>query len=120
MAENWPGTLPQRLLREGNSGSLGDGLVETQPDIGPPISRTRSTAVVDELAGTMLLSEAQLSTLKTFYRTTLGQGALAFNFPDQSAANTLALMKFPKGRGPRWSEVGPDLYRVQISLVVLP
>lgn len=120
MAEGWPLTLPQRFLREGNSFTLGDGLIETQPDIGPPISRPRSTAVVDEIAGAMMLTEAQLVTLKAFYRVALAQGALAFNFPDQSTANGSILVKFGKGRAPRWSESAPDTYRVQFTLMVLP
>lgn len=119
-AETWPIGFPQKLLREDNSGRLGDGLIETQPDIGPPISRPRSTAVVDELAGSVLLTEAQLGQLKTFFRVTLAQGALPFYFPDQTTANDPVLVKFPKGRAPSWREVGPDTYRVQLTLSVLP
>ena len=68
----------------------------------------------------MMFSESGLADLKAFYRATLAGGSLPFNFPDQTAANNPVLVKFSKGRAPRWSEVGPDVYRVQISLLVLP
>jgi hypothetical protein len=120
MADVWPADFPQKLLRAGNSGSLGDAQLEMQPDVGPPITRPRSSAVVDTLAGAMMFSEAGLAELKDFFRVTLMNGALPFLFPDQTSAQTPVLVKFPKGQGPRWNESGPDTYRVQISLMVLP
>lgn len=119
MVDAWPITLPQKLQRAGNSGSVGDGLVEYQPDYGPPIARVRTNAVVDMLGGNMNVSKTQLATLRSFYRSTLMQGALPFTFPDPEGGADL-LVRFPKGKGPSWSEVGPDLYRVGITLAVLP
>ncbi len=117
-ADNWPLTLPQYLDLAGNSAGMGNGVVETQPDIGPPISRTRTNVVVDAIAGTMKISEAQLAILKTFFRTTLGQGALPFYFPDQTLANNPALMKFVSP--PTWTVLTLDLYQVSLALLVLP
>lgn len=120
MVDSWPVGFPQRFNRAGNSGGLGDGLIETQPDIGPPISRRRTTAVVDMLAGSMNFSDSELASLKFFYRTTLLMGSLPFDFPDQTTANTATLVKFQRGKPLTWSEVGPDNYLVQMSLLVLP
>jgi hypothetical protein len=117
--DSWPDSLPQRLLREGNSEGLGDGLIETQPDAGPPQSRQRFSATAGSLAGAMNCSGAQLDTLLTFFRTTVSGGSLPFNFPNQRGAGEI-LVKFAKGGQPQWSETGPDVYRVSINLVTLP
>lgn len=115
----WPELLPQKLLREGNSEGLGDGLIETQPDQGPPISRPRSTAVTRPLAGAINCSGAQLDALIAFYNVELAMGALPFTFPAPRGGGSL-LVKFLKGSQPTWSETGPDVYRVPISLLILP
>lgn len=119
MPDVWPVSLPQELMRAGNSGGLGDGLIETQPDSGPPTSRPRFSAIAEPLAGAMNMTTAQLAALKTFYKTTLAQGALPFTFPDPLGGDDI-LVKFPKGSQPTWQEVAPDTYRVAISLLILP
>ena len=44
MVDAWPETLPQ-CLNVGYAEGIGDNLIETQPDVGPPISRRRASAV---------------------------------------------------------------------------
>lgn len=119
MASAWPGTLPQALQSDIFSEGVADGLIETQPDIGPPISRLRSTASVRQMSGTMLVTSAQIATLKTFVNTTLIGGSLPFNFPDQLQAGTL-LVKFPKGSLPKWTALGGDNYLLNLTLSILP
>jgi hypothetical protein len=118
MADAWPAELPQCFI-VGYSDGEGDGLIETQPDIGPPISRRRSTAVTRPLAGSMKMTRAQIAILKTFFETTILGGSLPFTFNDPTAGGTI-LVKFLKGSQPSWQQIAAGVYRVNISLVVLP
>lgn len=120
MADPWPLTLPQCFIR-GYSEGLADALAEVQPDTGPPISRARSSAMPRPLSGQMRMTRAQIAALKTFYEVTLDRGALPFEFPDPTAVGggTL-LVKFAKGDQPSWQETAGGVYRVSISLTVLP
>ena len=119
MVDAWPTGLPQDLEQSGFSESVGDGVLEYQPDQGPTISRRRTTAVMRPLSGTVQMSPDQIATLRTFFDVTIMGGALPFEFPDQVQDGTL-LVKFPKGSGPSWSALSGDIYRVQLSLMVLP
>lgn len=65
------------------------------------------------------MTAAEVGVLRTFFDKTLLGGALPFQFPDQIQDGTL-LVKFKKGGGPSWSAVSDHLYRVQITLIVLP
>ncbi len=118
MADNWPANLPQCFV-VGYSDGLGDGLIEAQPDVGPPISRRRSSAAVRPLSGSMRMTRAQIATLKTFFDTTLLGGSLPFNFTDPTYGSTI-LVKFAKGKQPTWQQSAPGIYRVNINLAVLP
>lgn len=118
MVDAWPAGLPQCLV-VGYSDGEGDGLVEYSPDMGPPISRQRSTAVTRPLSGSMRMTRAQIAILNTFVKTTLLGGSLPFNFTDPTFGGTI-LVKFPKGSLPSWQQTGPGKYRVNISLSVLP
>lgn len=119
MADTWPATLPQ-CFAVGYSEGLGDNLAEYQPDIGPPISRRRSSAATRPLSGQMKLTRAQRATLKTFFEVTLDQGALAFEFPDPASAGDTLLVKFAKGDAPTFQQIAPGFYRVTLQLTVLP
>lgn len=118
MAETWPADLPQCFVL-GYSEAVADGLVETQPEIGPPISRSRTSSAPRPLSGQMRMTRAQIATLRTFVDETIGRGALAFEFPDPTADGTL-LVKFQKGSLPGWQQTAPGVYLVNIVLLVLP
>lgn len=119
MADPWPETLPQCFI-VGYSEGLPDGVAEVQPDLGPPISRGRSSSMARPLSGQMRMTRAQLATLKTFVAVTLDRGALPFEFPDPTVIGETLLVKFAKGDLPSWQQTAAGVYRVGISLTVLP
>jgi hypothetical protein len=119
MVDAWPAELPQEIEQNGFSEAVGDGVLEYQPDQGPSISRRRTSAVMRPLSGTMQMTAPQIVALLAFFDTTLMGGSLPFEFPDQIQDGTL-LVKFPKGAGPSWAALSDDLYRVQLSMMVLP
>lgn len=123
MIDVWPVSLPQAFEISGYSEGVADRLLEVQPDMGPPISRQRSTAAPRPANGTMVVDEAQLSAFKTFFNTTLLGGSLPFTFPAQVDAGSPAvgwLAKFTKAALPRWSPLGGGYWRLSLSLTILP
>lgn len=119
MVDAWPGTLPQLLQMSGASLGVGDALVEYAPDIGPPITRRRTTAIVRPLNGAMMLSDVQVGYFETFFYTNLLHGSLPFNFPDPRTGATL-LVKFTKKQLPGYTPQGGNNYLLSMSLQVLP
>lgn len=119
MADAWPATLPQCLV-VGYAEGLADNVLEYQPDIGPPITRRRSSTATRPLSGQMKMTRAQIAILKSFFEVTLDEGALPFEFPDPTATGETLLVKFPKGSQPSWQQIGGGVYRVAIALTVLP
>lgn len=119
MAESWPATLPQCLVL-GYGEGLADNLLEYKPDIGPPISRRRSSAATRPLSGQMRMTRAQIAILRSFYEGTLDQGALPFEFPDPTAIGETLLVKFMKGSAPSWQQTAAGVYRVSLQVAVLP
>lgn len=123
MVDAWPGSLPQAFEQSGYGEGVADMLTEVQPDTGPPITRRRSTAATRPVGGSMVLTSAQLSALKTFFNTTLLGGSLPFTFPAQVDAGSPAvdwLVKFTKSALPKWTPLGGDYWRASFGLTVLP
>lgn len=119
MVDAWPVDLPQCFSLP-FSESEGDGVFEYQPDQGPPISRRRTSAVTRPLSGTMRMSGDQLASMRAFRNGVLLSGALPFEFPDQTVHGNTLLVRFVKGSPPSWQRIGPDSWRVSISLMVMP
>jgi phage-related protein len=79
MTNTWPSTLPSPL-----SGTLEKGdvspWVSDGSEVGAPRRRKRFTRSLATFKFDMLLSEAQLATLETFYTTTLDHGVENFEW----------------------------------------
>ncbi|EAQ34486.1 hypothetical protein NB311A_12112 [Nitrobacter sp. Nb-311A] len=120
MVDAWPETLPRYLLLDSFREGLADSVLEYAPDVGPPISRRRTTAATRPMSGQMVMTGAQFETLRTFFDETLLGGSLPFEFPSQTAADETLLVKFPKGSAPTRFRLSNSLYRVDLTLMVLP
>ena len=81
-AINWPSTLPQSFQQSSYSESPQSGLIRTNMDSGPPKVRRRFTALVTTYKGSMILTNTQVATFKSFFTSTIKYGSLSFNFPD--------------------------------------
>lgn len=78
----WPTDVPYRAQINTLTGGPQDGVLRTKGDVGPPIMRNRYTGIVHQYSWSILMSLAQLEEFKTFYHTTLGNGALGFDLDD--------------------------------------
>jgi len=86
--EVWPSSLPQDFNVSGFADSLADGLIKDEYNVGPPSYRRRTTAAPADFSGMMVLTTADWIALRTFFHTTLFDGALRFLFPPQATTDT--------------------------------
>jgi hypothetical protein len=75
----WPATLPQKLPKEVREDGV-DGREAFQPDSGPAIAVRRYTATPRVISFEHVLSVTQAAALETFYKTTLKEGVLEFDW----------------------------------------
>lgn len=113
----WPLTLQQKV--EGGDFELvfGDTLLKSDVDVGPAKVRSRYTDGVDQYKGSILLSSTEYDDLKTFYKTTLNNGANYFDWVDP-IDDSAAQFRFVTP--PRISHLGGGEFRVAMSLEKLP
>jgi len=84
----WPAYLPKTLLMENLAAKRSSNVIRTRMDAGPQKTRRRYTASTKVFTGRMLLSAEQRFELEWFYRFTLADGALRFNFTDPQTLET--------------------------------
>lgn len=117
MAELWPPSLPQKLNVQGHQFTFGDPAVRSSPTVGPSKVRPRSSAVSSPLSGQMMMTTAQLATLRTFYNTTV-RGADVFIFPDPEGGTALNC-RFTAGPSVS-ATVATGIWSVGLPLEVIP
>jgi len=118
MVDAWPATLPQKVLSDGFSQSIGDGRVRYKPDTGPALTRRRSTAMPKAMPCSIDVDDDQWDDLIEFGEATLLSWSLPFTFPDPAGGSDL-LVRFGDGLPSRTERV-PGTWRVQMLLEILP
>lgn len=113
----WPGTLPQDPLLGSFSESGQGATVRTQMDAGPAKVRQRFTVEVRNISVELTMTGAQLATFDAFWATTLGYGALAFDWTD---FRTLAAQTYRFVSRPSYAALGGDVWRVSFQLETVP
>lgn len=113
----WPASLPQEVLRDGYSEQRQSGVVRTSMDTGPDFVRRRTTATVRSVSAQIVLTGAEVETLRTFFETTLLMGSDAFDWTDPIGGAAVS-MRFREA--PRITAIGGDHYTVSLQLEILP
>lgn len=121
MAITWPGGLPQ------GDAAIGDNLIEegedrvlyTKTTAGPGKLRPKYTIGPAKCSIPMVLTEAQVTTLMTFYNTTLYGGALAFDWVHPRTGLDQRF-RFQPGVVPAVQMIVPDRHRVTLYLEMIP
>ena len=83
----WPSDLPQKPIQDGYQEGLADNTIRSKPDVGYAKVRRRSTAVNDPIKMQIVCTQAQWSSVKYFYRTTLA-ASLPFTWTHPSDGTT--------------------------------
>ncbi len=117
----WPGTLPTTPLRDSyREGQQQGAAIRTPTESGPPKQRNRFRARVKTYQVTWEMTGAQLDTFWTFYRDTLGNGALPFDGLPTPRTLAVANHRFNVDQPPEAVASGHDSYDVTALLEVLP
>ena len=117
----WPGTLPTIPLRDSYvEGQQRGAAIRSPTDTGPPKQRNRFTAQVRQYRVTWEMSGSQLDTFWTFYRATLGNGALQFDGLPTPRTGAVANHRFNVAEDVQVTSIGHDSYAVTALLEVLP
>jgi len=112
----WPASLPQSPNRESYDDTPRDSVLRSDFD-GYTKQRNRFTAVIHDVTERYTISKEQFETFKTFYFTTLKNGALEFDKPDFETG----LNRLYRFTGPYTREfLANDLVRLTINLEKLP
>ena len=114
----WPASLPEYVQVAGYGEVFAKNSIATPNDMGPPDVRPRGTAALEQIQFGAAMSGAQVSTLKTFYDTTLSYGTKPFDWvhPRTRADRTFSFLGTP----PTVSAVGPDEFQVSFTLHMKP
>lgn len=105
----WPGTLPAKPLEGSYSDQRVPNVVEFGTDVGPTLRRRRQTATGNDLTGTMHLTQAQKTTLDSFFKTDCADGALAFTMTDWELGTTAT---FTWNAVPAFSRIPQGIYYI--------
>lgn len=114
MAAAWPGSLPTVSQRDGWEDSVALGVVAFQPDVGPSITRRRTSYAPDTVRKTWWMSKAQVLTFRDFIKDDLKMGSLPFTYTDELLGSSD--FKLVPGSEPSISNLGPDLFTVSVTL----
>ncbi len=98
----WPASLPQ-LPFAGVTAADADAVVRSPMDSGPPTRRNRFTSHMQNVKMPMVLDGDEKVIFDTFFRSTLGNGALAFDWVDLVDGSTVS-MAFASP--PSWALIG--------------
>lgn len=139
----WPETLPQRVSVDGYSRGAADGRLFQSMEKGPPKVRLRTAAAVRPMQASILVEADQLAAFENFWIGDLSRGVKPFYMPD-NVFDAQELSAEPTDLGPLLTEddspilldsfwfvqfgeeayqvsaVGPTLFRVAFSFLVLP
>jgi hypothetical protein len=89
MVALWPLTLPQSFLVEGFTQEATDNVIRSATESGPSKARRRYTAAVEPFTGKMIMTIAQYTIFRNFYRNDIQDGALPFTMPDDVEGGTM-------------------------------
>ena len=117
--DEWPVSLPQWVLRDGYRESEPDVLYGFQPDEGPAKQRPMFTVAILPFFLTVELDLDQVATFDTFYRDTLKDGTIPFNWVHPRSGVTIAF-RFVGGQPQKVKLMGARNYRVSMILEVMP
>lgn len=111
---DWPISLQEKLDVSGFEYIQGNTRVATDMDVGPKKVRARFTDGIDRYQCQVTLDFTDVATFKTFYKTTLGNGTLPFNFDDPFTEQP-AVFRFAPDQEPIIRPLGGRTFTLSMS-----
>lgn len=118
----WPLSLPQEAKLAEVEQELGEQTVRSAVDVGPALVRQRISTGIDTFPIALWLTATQYLEFIEFYRTSIGGGALAFQWKNPLTGNPADLRITSKPRlKPMSSRTAPSLhFRCSFSVEIMP
>lgn len=118
--DTWPTTndMPQYFMYSGYAQRRQSNIIRSPMGYGPAKVRRRTTAAIEVVNASSVLTTAQKDDLVTFYETTLTDGSEAFNHPNNPIDGTTVEMRFTAPI--QWSRKGPNSWLAVMNLEILP
>jgi len=113
----WPSTIPDKPLVDAYNETPPRDVVKSPMDVGPAKMRRRTTSGVRKFSVTMMMTDAEVADLDTFYETTTRNGVLRFDLENPRTGTTVE-MRFMEA--PKYKLVSEDDYEVSMKLEALP
>jgi hypothetical protein len=115
----WPGTLPQAPMREGYSVDQENPKVSTQMEDGPDVDRLRKLYLRTSISAKYLMTPAQATTFKAFWKVDLNRGVSDFTIPVWTMEAAGYVNKTARIEGaPKWEYIGPSHSAVMLNIKV--
>ena len=114
---SWPPSLPQTPRISGYSQTEKSGTIRSPMGYGPDKTRRRTTATIQPVTCSLILTDAQKTALIAFYNTDTVNGAVSFDWVDHlngGAASYRFLAPIS------WASAGCNLWLAGMSLEILP
>lgn len=113
----WPTSLPQVVNKSGFNYKPGDTTIRSEMEVGPDKIRRRSTRPVDTMSLTMNVTQAQYTTLYTFWDVDLNGGVnqFVFNHPITGVAKYCRMVGPPS-----FTPLGGVNFIAQMTFEILP
>lgn len=115
----WDTTLPQFVNTTGYTEQEQIAKLESAMDTGPAYMRSLYTAVPIKFSITLTLTNAQVDTLRYFYKVTCKNGTLAFNWVHPRKPEEAVVMRFI-GKAPSFKTKAYNAYITTFIVEVLP
>ena len=120
-ADTWPAGLPQYLRLQGYAQQRVNDTIRSPMGYGPDKVRRRTTGVIQNVPGSLILTNAQKNTLQTFYITTLTGGSERFNWIDfLSGDSPLPAVEYRFIQPPTYTSAGNGTWFAVLALELLP
>lgn len=111
----WPALLPG-LRTPGFSWAPLGNTMAIEPEVGEPMTRRRFTGDLIDVTGTLLLTLAELTEFRNFWRDTLSHGVDRFDWVDPVFGDGVQMIFM---RPPAVRSAGGDAFEVDIALRVI-
>ena len=115
--ETWPITLPQVPLYQGFAQTEKTATIRSPMGYGPAKVRRRTTAAIQPVNASLMLSTTEKDTLLNFYDVTVRGGSDRFNWIDHL---TGATVEYRFTAPIQWFPRSCDLWMALLNLEILP
>lgn len=115
MSAQWPTQLPDCLTMQSYGETIESAVIATAMDAGPDFRRKRPTVQPQPIHGSIVVTDDQLATFVTFFRSTLAGGVKPFDWKHPVTGDNCTMYFDGK---PTVKPLGAKVFRVSLNLKI--